>query len=126
MLMISLTVCTSLLFAISSAVPYLGNDVYSAVIHNRQDVPVQCSITWKGIDGVFPEVDSFLIPSQQDVTVNEKTYPIGSAFFRAIIQEIQCGDSILEHPFEGARGINLLWNFDIEPTGLISAGPTKQ
>ena len=126
MFMISLTVCASLLFAISSAIPYPGNDVFSAVIHNKQNIPVRCSIIWEGLDGLFPDATSFIIPSQGAQTVDERVYEKETAYYRAHIKQIQCGDSTLRYPFEGVRGMNFLWNFDVESTGLVSAGPKEE
>ena len=126
MFTIQLTVCVALLFAISSAIPSPGQHVFSAIIHNKQSIPTRCTITWEFDNAPMPDRDTFTIASNDAKLVNERIIDMGSWTARAFIQEIECGGLSVTHPFRGVDSFEMYWNFDIQPTEILSVGPSEE
>lgn len=126
MFIIQLTVCVALLVAISSAIPAPAPHVFSAIIHNKQSIPARCTITWEFENAPMPNRDVFTIASNDAKLVNERIIDMGSWAARAFIQKIECGSLSLAHPFAGVNSFEINWNFDIQPTEILSVGPSEE
>ncbi len=44
----------------------------------------------------------------------------------AIIKTIECGDLVLNAPFQGVVSIQRLWKFSVEPNNIVSVGPNSK
>jgi hypothetical protein len=121
--MLSFGICALFLISTISALPAPGGHVLSAVIQNKQNIPIRCTITWEGPYGPLNEKDVITIDSNQAKTVNERDVSMGAWSAFAFIKRIQCGDSVLLHPFQGVSSIEKLWNFAMESNNIVSVGP---
>ena len=124
--MLHFGICALLLISTVSAIPAPSGRVLSAVIHNNQNIPVRCTVNWEGPNGPLAEKDVVTIDSNQEKTINERDIDFGDWYAFATIKRIQCGDSILLHPFEGVSSLTTFWNFAIESNGLVSVVPKPE
>jgi len=121
MSMIAFGICALFLISTISAIPAPTGMVWSAVIQNKQYVPIRCTIDWYLSASVIVAPDVITIDSMQSKIINEKTFDMGSWTADASIKSIKCGNSMLSAPFEGAR-IEKLWKFSVESNGIVSEG----
>jgi len=94
--------------------------IYSAVIHNAQNSPIQCHIVWlKGADDKS-QSDLFTIERSEKFFTGEKSIDMGSWQGRAVIDEIHCGDLALKAPFDGVNSPKQNWEFVVHPDEIKS------
>lgn len=124
--MITFGICAVFLIATVTAIPLLGVYIRSADIYNNQNIAVRCIITWEGPDGPLASKDSVIIDAKQTRTIYKRDIDMGSYTAGANIKTIQCGNFVLNAPFAGAYGIQLLWQFKVEKTNILSVGPNPR
>jgi hypothetical protein len=122
--MIYFNILLLFIFTTIFAMPRLPSPrvVYSAVIYNKQDSPVDCNILW--LTPLSATLDSSLLTVGVNnyYAVNETTANMGSWTARKIIQSIHCGGLVLDAPFPKVHSPSLNWQFDIEPDQIVSVG----
>jgi hypothetical protein len=121
MSIIYFSICTLFLVSTISALR-APPVIYSAVIQNAQNTPIQCNIKW-----LKPEKDSlesqlFTVEKYKDVLTNEKLIDMGTWKARATIEEIRCGKLVLTAPFEGVTSPTINWHFVVEHDKIKSVG----
>ncbi len=125
MSMIAFGICALFLISTISAIPAPSGIVRSAIIQNKQYVPVRCTITWSKLpSGTEINPDVITIDSMQSKIVNEKMVDMGTWTAASNIKTITCGNSVLSSPFEGV-GIAKLWKFSVESNRIVSVGPSS-
>jgi hypothetical protein len=97
-------------------------DVYSAVIHNAQDSPIECNIIWSKPSDDTLQSGLFTIEQKQNYYTDEKTIDMGTWQAHAIIKEIHCGDLVLTAPFEGVESPKTNWEFTVYSDKIVSDG----
>ncbi|CAF1690095.1 unnamed protein product, partial [Adineta ricciae] len=102
--------------AISAGIPPMV--IYSAVIENQQDHPVQCSITWSKYPGDRLERTLFTVERQQEYFANEQRAKVDTMVVRATIEEIRCGDLVLKAPL-GVTKPFVTWRFAIRQNAIV-------
>jgi hypothetical protein len=100
--------------------------VYSAVIHNEQNTPVQCNIVWSKPSGHTLQSGLFTVEQKQYYLANEQKISMGTWEARATIQEIHCGNLVLTAPFDKVNSPKTNWEFLIQSDKIISVGPSSQ
>jgi hypothetical protein len=95
-------------------------DVYSAVIYNTQDSPIECNIIWSKPEGLTLQSGLFTIENKQHFHAIEKTIDMGTWEARAVIEQIQCGDLVLKAPFEGVHSPKTDWKFTVHSDKIVS------
>jgi hypothetical protein len=95
-------------------------DVYSAVIHNNQNSPIECNIIWSKPSGHTLQSGLFTIETKQNFHTDEKTIDMGTWQAHAIIKEIHCGNLVLKAPFEGVESPKTNWEFVVHPDKIVS------
>jgi len=95
-------------------------DVYSAIIHNKQNSPISCNIAWSVPQGDAVESGLITIEKYQKYDTDEKIIPMGSWQARGIIKEIHCGDLVLQAPFDGVSSPKTNWDFYVYPNEIVS------
>ena len=123
--MIFFSVCTILLFSVSASLPTPAV-VYSAVIHNVQDSPVECSISWRTPKSKKLEKQVVAVSPDRYYTVNQKLFDMGTWTARGIIKRIHCGELDLSAPFPNVKSVEENWEFRVEPDRVVSVGPSSQ
>lgn len=124
-IMISFGICALFLIATVSAIP-APSGIRSAIIYNNQKIPVRCIISHQVINtNELQEPITVTIGSYETKTINEKIYNMGSWTAAPFISKIQCGNSVLLHPFKGVSTLEFLWKFEIASSNLLSVGPTE-
>lgn len=122
--MITFGICV--LFLVStisaSAAPPM---VFSAVIQNKQNTPIQCTLSWAsfGEDSPIDDDDTFTIGSMESKTVKNKEIDMGAWKMSVPLKRIQCGEFLVIAPFEGVKSVEYLWEFSIEQDTIRSIGP---
>jgi hypothetical protein len=124
--MISFGIFALFLISTISALPAPGGHVLSAVIQNKQNIPIRCTINWEGPNGPLNVKDVITIDSNQAKTVNERDVSMGAWTAFAYIKQIQCGNLVLFHPFQGVPSIEKFWNFAVESNNILSVGPKSE
>ncbi|UJR35799.1 hypothetical protein I4U23_028547 [Adineta vaga] len=119
---IILTVFTLCLLSTLSAEPIPGI-VFSAVVRNIRNIPVDCSIGWGTFSVTAIPNEIITIPSNQQTIVNEKIVDMGTWTAGAFIESITCGDLGLIAPFPKVTKTQRCWQFNVEPNKLVSVGP---
>jgi len=123
--MIAFGICALFLISTISGLPRIPaptGRIYSAIIQNKQYVPIRCTVSWEMLgSGAAVNPDVFTIDSMQSKIVNEKSLNMGTWTAVAPIKSIKCGNLVLSAPFEGA-GIEKLWKFSIESNRIVSEG----
>jgi len=123
--MIAFGICALFLISTISGLPRIPaptGRIRSAVIQNKQYVPIRCTVSWEVLgsdNSVNPDV--FTIDSMQSKIVNEKLLDMGSWKAVAYMKTVKCGNLVLSAPFEGAR-IEQLWKFSVESNRIVSEG----
>lgn len=107
-----------LLHVISAALP--PKDVYSAVIINAQDSPIDCQVIWNKPDGNAFESNLFSIDEKMQHIVKEHVHQMDTWEARAAIEEIRCGQLSLKAPFEGVNSPRVNWHFTVTANEIIS------
>ena len=97
--------------------------VYSAIIRNAQDLPIQCHIKWAKPGGDSLESELFTVKKNQDLLTDQKVLDMGTWKAHATIQEIHCGHLVLTAPFDGVTSPQTNWHFLIEADKIKSVGP---
>ncbi len=126
MSMITFGICALFFISTISALPAPGSSLYSAVIENKQNAPIQCTISWESRNGPLPNKDTITIDSMESSIVNERDIDMGTWTAAAIIKTIECGDLVLNAPFQGVVSIQRLWKFSVEPNNIVSVGPNSK
>ncbi|CAF1432159.1 unnamed protein product [Adineta steineri] len=124
MSMIYFTVCT-LLFASTCLALRAPAVVYSAIIENACDTPIQCSIVWSQVSGQTLQSGLFTIANKQNYLVNEHETTIDTWKARSIIQEIHCGKLVLAAPFDKVISPQTNWKFIVQSDKIVSVGPNN-
>ncbi len=122
MSMISFVICALCLVSTLSAIPSPGM-VFSAVIRNSQNAPVECVVGWGTFSTTVPINVAVTIESNQHTVINEKIVDMGTWSAAAFIEEINCGDLKLVAPFPKVTRTQRCWQFLVEPNKLTSVGP---
>jgi hypothetical protein len=123
--MIFFSLCILLLFSTISTLPTPAV-VYSAVIHNVQGSPVECSIGWRTPSNNKLQKQSIEVQQNKYYTVNQKLFDMGTWTARGIITRIRCGDLVLRAPFPNVKKIEENWEFRVEPDAIVSVGSSSQ
>ena len=119
MSIIYFAICT--LFLVSTALAIRAPPVvYSAVIHNAQNSPVQCHIKWAKPESDSLESQLVTVEKNKDVFTDEKLIDMGTWKARAIIEEIRCGELVLTAPFDGVTSPSTNWQFIVESDKIKS------
>lgn len=94
--------------------------VYSAVIHNEQNAPIQCHVVWSEASGGLQKSQLFTVEKLHKYIVDEKLESMGSWEARSVIEEIHCGTLVLKAPFDGVKSPKLAWNFFVQTDKIVS------
>lgn len=122
------TICILFLFGTTSArvrapAPRV---VYSAVILNKQDSPVQCNVVWSSPHGETLTSNLFSVDVKNYHTVKEETVDMGGWIAARILKTIHCGDLVLNAPFDKVHSPVKNWEFHVETDKIVSVGPSSQ
>ncbi|CAF1237933.1 unnamed protein product [Rotaria magnacalcarata] len=98
-------------------------DVYTAVIYNAQNKPIQCSIIWSQPHDLQQESAIFTVEKHDCQLTKEKTIGMGTWEARGVIKEIHCGNRVLAAPFYGVTSPQTNWGFRVESNEIVSMGP---
>lgn len=79
-------------------------DVYSAVIVNGQNQPVDCRITYEESNGATLQSAKFTVTKDKPHVLGERVKSMGTWEARSPIRTIQCGLLSLTAPFQGVTG----------------------
>ena len=121
--MIFFIILNLILVATISAIPS-PPAVYSAIIYNKQNSPVQCHIIWSQPSGDRLQSGLFTIETLNYHVVKEQTIEMGTWKALAIIKEIRCGSLALIAPFDKVKSPQKNWMFLVQADEIVSAGPT--
>jgi len=99
-------------------------DVYSAVIHNKQNSPIQCNIIWSPSSSIFQN-SFFTIEQNKNHFISEQQIDMGTWKARASIVEIDCGDLSLKAPFDGVNSPKTNWDFFVYPNEIVSGSTSS-
>ncbi|UJR10220.1 hypothetical protein I4U23_014433 [Adineta vaga] len=124
MSMIYFVLC-ALICATTISATLAPRDVYSAVIQNAQDKPIQCSILWSKPSGEGLESALFTVEHKQHYLASEKKMNMGTWEAHAAIQEIHCGNLILKAPFDKVTSPVQNWEFIVQQDKIVSVGPSS-
>lgn len=97
--------------------------IYSAIIYNGQDSPIDCKVTWLKPNQQLQESNSFQIPVKKGYPIEEKTFDMGGWEARAIINKIDCGSVSVTAPFEGVTNPSVNWRFVVRTKKIFSIKP---
>jgi hypothetical protein len=102
--------------------------VFSAVIQNKHNTPVQCTMSWAsfGEDSPIDDDDTFTIGRMESKTVKNKEIDMGAWKMSVPLKRIQCGELLVIAPFEGVKSVEYFWKFSIEQDTIRSIGPQSQ
>ncbi|CAF4580226.1 unnamed protein product [Rotaria sp. Silwood1] len=121
MSMISFMFCAFFIISTISAIPAPGI-VLSAVIRNTQNTPVQCTISWAIDNDQTSNHHIITVESNKYKVVFEKNINTSEFIAGAFIQQIHCGDLVLNAPFTRVLAVERLWEFRIESDRIVSVG----
>ncbi|CAF2920068.1 unnamed protein product [Rotaria sp. Silwood2] len=123
--MIYFVICTLFLAPriFASSAPRI---IYSAVIYNVQDSPIQCSVIWSQ-PPPDPTLESglFTIEKHDYYIVKSKVIQLEGWEANGIIQQIRCGNLLLSAPFDKVTSPEKNWKFRVESDEIISVGPSS-
>lgn len=97
--------------------------VYSAIIYNAQDTPIDCRVTWLKPTEELLQGDLFQIPQRKGFTIREKLFDMGTWEARGVIDKVQCGSLVLQAPFEAVTSPSVSWRFVVRPNKIYSIKP---
>jgi hypothetical protein len=97
--------------------------VYSAIIFNKQNSPIQCTIFWLQPSGDILISDLVQIEPDDDYKVNAISSDTDGLEVQAIIKEIQCEDLVLVAPFDGVDSPSRDWIFAVQSDEILSLNP---
>jgi len=100
-------------------------DVYSAVIHNKQNSPIQCNIIWSPPSGPTLQSGLLTIAQNQNHLIGERQISMGTWKARAVIIEIDCGDLTLKAPFNGVNSPKTNWDFFVYSDEIVSGSTSS-
>ncbi|CAF1443993.1 unnamed protein product [Rotaria sordida] len=124
MLMIYLAIFTLCLTSKILALP-APSVVYSAVIYNAQELPIQCNVFRSHPDGRLLKYRPFTIRRNEYRLIKEVTLNMGTWTAVAIVKKIKCGNLVLTAPFDHVRSIQHNWEFHVQPDKIVSVGPSS-
>ncbi|CAF2142850.1 unnamed protein product [Rotaria magnacalcarata] len=99
--------------------------VYSAVIYNAQRSIIQCTIFRSQPSGPILRFGPITIKKREHHLIKEVTYDMGTWTATAIIQKIQCGNLVVNAPFDNVTSPVKNWEFRVEGNKIVSVGPSS-
>ena len=99
--------------------------IYSAVIQNAQDGPIQCHVFWSTPLDDTLKSEVLTVKKSESYSVKEQTFNMGGTWTaRGIVEKISCGNLVVTAPFDGVTGPDINWQFRVESNKILSVGPS--
>jgi hypothetical protein len=96
--------------------------VYSAVIQNAQDGPIQCHVFWSKPIGDTLKSDVLTVKKTESYSTKEQKFDMGTWTARGVIAKISCGDLVVTAPFDQVKSPSTNWRFRVESNKIVSVG----